>query len=82
MTPIRNYRDLFVWQKSVKLVTDIYAITKTFPNEELFGLTSQIRRAAISIKAILLKVMEEILLVITKDFYKSLLVHYTKCKLN
>jgi four helix bundle protein len=49
MTPIRNYRDLIVWQKSVKLVTDIYDITKAFPKDELFGLTSQIRRSAISI---------------------------------
>lgn len=49
MTPIRNYRDLIVWQKSMKLVTDIYKISKEFPKEELFGLTSQIRRAAISI---------------------------------
>jgi four helix bundle protein len=49
MTSIRNYRDLIVWQKSMNLVTEIYAITKAFPKEELFGLTSQIRRAAISI---------------------------------
>ena len=49
MTPIRNYRDLIIWQKSMTLVTEIYAITKAFPKEELFGLTSQIRRAAISI---------------------------------
>ena len=45
----RNYRDLIVWQKSMKLITDIYKISKLFPKEELFGLTSQIRRAAISI---------------------------------
>ena len=49
MTPIRNYRDLIVWQKSMALVTDIYKISKSYPKEELFCLTSQIRRAAISI---------------------------------
>jgi four helix bundle protein len=45
----RSYRDLVVWQKSMQLVTDIYRITKAFPKEEIYGLTSQIRRAAVSI---------------------------------
>lgn len=44
-----SYRDLIVWQKSYKLVLLIYSITKKFPREEVFGLTSQIRRAAVSI---------------------------------
>ncbi|MFH1207672.1 MAG: four helix bundle protein [Patescibacteria group bacterium] len=46
---ITSYKDLIVWQKSVELVTQIYHITKGFPKSEQFGLTSQIRRAAISI---------------------------------
>ncbi len=46
-----SYRDLIVWQKAHKLVLNIYGITQTFPKEELFGLTSQIRRAVISIPA-------------------------------
>jgi len=41
--------DLDVWKLSIELVKDIYEITKFFPKEELFGLTSQIKRAAISI---------------------------------
>jgi len=45
----RSYRDLVVWRKSMQLVSDIYRITKTFPKEEIYGLTSQIRRAAVSI---------------------------------
>ena len=45
----RNYRDLVAWQKSIDLVEEVYAITRTFPKEELYGLTSQVRRAAISI---------------------------------
>lgn len=49
MGAINSYRDLIVWQKSMKLVTEIYAATKLFPAEELYGLTSQIRRSAISI---------------------------------
>jgi len=44
-----KYRDLLVWQKAMDLVTSIYQITASFPNEERFGLTSQIRRAAVSI---------------------------------
>ena len=44
-----NYRELIVWQKAMDLVTEIYQVTSTFPNEERFGLTSQIRRAAVSV---------------------------------
>ena len=46
---MRTFKDLFIWQKSMTLVTKTYQITQTFPKEELFGLTSQIRRSAISI---------------------------------
>lgn len=46
---VQSYRDLEVWKKSVALVTDIYRITADFPKEEIYGLTSQIRRCAISI---------------------------------
>jgi len=48
-TPIRSYRDLVAWQKAVELVTEIYRLTQTFPKEEMFGLMSQMRRAAVSI---------------------------------
>ncbi|PTT35626.1 four helix bundle protein [Chryseobacterium sp. HMWF028] len=44
-----NYKELFVWQKSVDLITEIYIVTAAFPKEELYGLTSQIRRSSISI---------------------------------
>jgi len=46
---MKSHKDLHVWQKSILLVTDIYNITKEFPKEELFGLTNQLRRAAVSI---------------------------------
>lgn len=45
----RSYRDLVVWQKSMELVELIYDATERLPKEELYGLSSQIRRAAISI---------------------------------
>ena len=46
---MKTFRDLLVWQKSMNFVTVVYQISRTFPNEELFGLTSQIRRCSISI---------------------------------
>jgi four helix bundle protein len=46
---VRSYRDLVVWQKAMMLVSDVYRYTRSFPREEIYGLTSQIRRAAISV---------------------------------
>jgi four helix bundle protein len=46
---IRNYRELIAWQKAIGLVEDVYRASKGFPREETFGLTSQLRRAVISI---------------------------------
>jgi len=46
---ISSYKELVVWQKSMALVTEVYAATATFPREELFGLTSQLRRSAVSV---------------------------------
>ncbi|MDT4965842.1 MAG: hypothetical protein QOJ64_579 [Acidobacteriota bacterium] len=48
---IRSHRDLIAWQKSMDLVESIYCATKEFPKDELYGLTSQMRRAAVSIPA-------------------------------
>ena len=49
--PIKSYRDLIVWQKSLKLLFDIYRLTVAFPRDERFGAVSQLRRAAMSILA-------------------------------
>ena len=46
---IRDYRDLIVWQKAIALVRTLYETTKEFPQDEMFGLISQIRRAAVSV---------------------------------
>jgi four helix bundle protein len=46
---MKTYREFTAWQKAMTFVTNIYKLTRTFPNEELFGLTSQIRRSAVSI---------------------------------
>lgn len=45
----RSYKDLVAWQKAMDLVTATYRATAAFPKEELFGLTSQLRRASVSI---------------------------------
>jgi four helix bundle protein len=45
----KSYRDLVAWQEAMDLVTAIYEITASFPKEELYGVTSQLRRAAVSI---------------------------------
>jgi four helix bundle protein len=47
----KSFEDLIVWQKAHQWVLNIYTFTKEFPREELFGLTSQMRRAAVSITA-------------------------------
>ena len=46
-----SYQDLIVWQQSMDLATAVYAVTKSWPKEELYGLTSQVRRSATSIPA-------------------------------
>jgi four helix bundle protein len=44
-----NYENLIVWQQALGLAKEIYAVTRLFPHEELYGLVSQLRRAAFSI---------------------------------
>ncbi len=51
MNKMKTYRDLIVWQKGKKLAVDVYKQTKPFPREELYGLTSQMRRSAVSVPA-------------------------------
>jgi len=49
MGEVKNYQDLIVWQKAMDVVVEVYRLTKKFPQGEFYGLTNQIRRAAISI---------------------------------
>ena len=48
---MRNYRDLQVWDKAHKLTLDLYRVSREFPREETYGITSQLRRAAVSVGA-------------------------------
>jgi four helix bundle protein len=49
MVYIKSYKELIVWQKSIELVKEVFLLTQDFPKSELYGITSQMRRAAISI---------------------------------
>ena len=49
--PAQNFQELIVWQKAHQFVLSVYRLSKSFPQEELYGLTSQFRRAAISVPA-------------------------------
>ena len=70
---IKNFEELFVWQKAHRLTKFIYQITRSFPQDERFGLTSQIRRSSISVEN---NIAEGFGRRTTKDFinflYKSL----------
>lgn len=48
---VKTYKQLIVWQKAIELVVLVYKLTEKFPKSELFGITSQIRRAAVAIAA-------------------------------
>ena len=45
----RKHHDLMVWREGMDLVTDIYRVTRSYPRDEIYGLTSQMRRAAVSV---------------------------------
>lgn len=51
MDKIKSYKDLLVWQKGLEIVVEIYKITNELPESEKFGLTSQLRRAAVSVSS-------------------------------
>jgi four helix bundle protein len=71
--PVQTYRDLIVWQQAMDLITDCYELTREFPSHELYGLTSQLRRAAVSIAA---NIEEGHGRESTKDFLRHLSISY------
>ena len=48
MSEVKTHKDLQIWQRGIQLVEDIYRVTRSFPKEEIYGLTAQLRRAAVS----------------------------------
>ena len=49
MKEIKSYKDLLIWQKGIKIVILVYQLVKSFPKEEIYALTSQLKRASVSI---------------------------------
>jgi four helix bundle protein len=47
--PVKNYSELIAWQQAIELVAAVYRATQEFPKDEMYGLTSQLRRAAVSV---------------------------------
>jgi four helix bundle protein len=76
---LKTYKDLKVWQRSYQLCLDIYKVTKAFPKEEIYGLTSQIRRAAVSIPS---NIAEGYGRKTTPEYIRSLYIAYgSNCEL-
>ena len=49
MSGVKSYKELFIWQKGIRLVVLVYKLIKNFPQDEIYALTSQIKRASVSI---------------------------------
>lgn len=71
---ISSYKEPAVWQKSIQLVKVVYELTENFPREELYGLTSQIRRAAVTIPS---NIAEGKFRGTRKDFLRFLRIAYS-----
>jgi four helix bundle protein len=70
---LKNYKELKVWEKAYELCLNIYRITRNFPKEESYGLTSQIRRAAVSIPS---NIAEGYGRRTTRDYIRALYIAY------
>jgi len=76
---LKNFKELKVWQKSYELCIEVYKITKNFPNEEKYGLSSQMRRSAVSIPS---NISEGYGRRTTQDYIRSLYIAYgSNCEL-
>ena len=49
MSGVKSYKELLIWQKGIRIVIQVYQLTKTFPKDEIYALTSQLKRASVSI---------------------------------
>jgi len=70
---VKHYQELIAWQKAMDLVEEVYKVSRNFPREELYGLTSQLRRAAVSIPS---NIAEGQGRRTTADFLHHLLIAY------
>jgi len=72
---VKQYQDLVVWQKAMAVVTEVYKTTAAFPDNEKFGLTSQMRRAAVSIPSNIAEGQGRSLLENSNNFWDMLAGH-------
>jgi four helix bundle protein len=70
---LKSYKDLLVWQKAYDLCLEIYRVTKEFPADERYGLTSQLRRAAVSVPS---NIAEGYGRKTTPDYIRALYIAY------
>jgi four helix bundle protein len=77
---LRNFRNLNVWKEGIKLVKEVYSLSTLLPEEEKFGLKSQICRAAVSVPSNIAEDQAGIAKWNTKDFLKSQWAHYSSLK--
>lgn len=76
---LKNYKELKVWQRSYEVCLDIYRITRDFPKEEIYGLTSQMRRAAVSVPS---NIAEGYGRKTTREYVQALYIAYgSNCEL-
>jgi four helix bundle protein len=79
---VQSFRDLLVWQRSMQLTVVIYRMTRDFPREEIYGLTSQIRRAAVSVPSNISEGQGRLSTGEFKQFLGIAVVPTVNCKLN
>ena len=74
---MKDFRQLNVWQKAHRVALGIYKLTREYPKDELYGLTSQMRRSSVSIMQTLLRVVGERPMLTLLDFFRTHLVPRT-----
>lgn len=73
---VKDYKELMVWQKGIEIVDNIYRITVNFPSQELYGLSTQMRRAAVSIPS---NIAEGFMRQHTKEYIQFLRISLGSC---
>jgi len=73
MSHIKSFRDLNVWNKGIQLVCDLYKITNKYPKEEIYGIVSQMQRAAVSIPS---NIAEGATRKSKKEYYRFVSISY------
>lgn len=75
-TKIKSFKDLEIWKRGIKLVEDVYAVTRSFPKGEMYALTSQLRRSVVSIPS---NISEEFVRLHNKEYRQFLYMSLGSC---